>query len=412
MPASVESYLRVAAEHLLGHATVTRGESRRDVQLADFVHVELEKEVPKPGQLGHVNETEAESAWQGRRSIQCPELHWRLERSDTIVLLAPETVDKLNRIRVTVNDIGNGADISSFASEVIRHARAAEDMVQQFFTQLDEKRSIWRRRAYRSSVAENSFRFKQDSRTQRRYAQSPYMEGLFNPSTTNRPNAFRNQSNRQLYNPTPAYNRPQGYNQCSYNNQGPFRDNEYNTSIRAPNLKDARNDSEPTMVVSAHNARLLFSLHIQRFQAYRRQTDAYDVSNFNDQTSVAVEVSVLTGYSFGMHAVCHLGSIPGATPVTPRKWKGGCIISPRSQKGALFVADPFVATRMDNKGRPILLPERALRLPFGDLLPTYFSSSPYRIYLCLACEEKDSGAAEVATKKRNRTPRRKQKRNF
>jgi hypothetical protein len=65
MPASVESYLRVAAEHLLGHATVTRGESRRDVQLADFVHVELEKEVPKPGQLGHVNETEAESAWQG-----------------------------------------------------------------------------------------------------------------------------------------------------------------------------------------------------------------------------------------------------------------------------------------------------------------------------------------------------------
>ena len=59
-------------------------------------------------------------------SIQCPELHWRLERSDTIVLLAPETVDKLNRIRVTVNDIGNGADISSFASEVIRHARAAE----------------------------------------------------------------------------------------------------------------------------------------------------------------------------------------------------------------------------------------------------------------------------------------------
>jgi hypothetical protein len=32
----------------LGHATVTRGESRRDVQLADLVLIELENEGPKP----------------------------------------------------------------------------------------------------------------------------------------------------------------------------------------------------------------------------------------------------------------------------------------------------------------------------------------------------------------------------
>ena len=37
-----------------------------------------------------------------------------------------EVIDKLNRMRITVSDIGNGADISSFASEVIRQAYAAE----------------------------------------------------------------------------------------------------------------------------------------------------------------------------------------------------------------------------------------------------------------------------------------------
>jgi hypothetical protein len=51
MPGSVESYLRTAAEHLLGHATVTQGESRRDVQLADLILIELENEGPKPDDL-------------------------------------------------------------------------------------------------------------------------------------------------------------------------------------------------------------------------------------------------------------------------------------------------------------------------------------------------------------------------
>ena len=51
MPGSVESYLRTAAEHLLGHATVTQGESRRDVQLADLILIELENQGPKPDDL-------------------------------------------------------------------------------------------------------------------------------------------------------------------------------------------------------------------------------------------------------------------------------------------------------------------------------------------------------------------------
>jgi hypothetical protein len=50
MPGSVESYLGTAAEHLLGHATVTRGESRREVQLADLVLIDLQNEGPKPNE--------------------------------------------------------------------------------------------------------------------------------------------------------------------------------------------------------------------------------------------------------------------------------------------------------------------------------------------------------------------------
>ena len=49
-PGSVESCLRTAAEHLLGHATVTRGESRREAQLADLVLIDLENEGPKPNE--------------------------------------------------------------------------------------------------------------------------------------------------------------------------------------------------------------------------------------------------------------------------------------------------------------------------------------------------------------------------
>jgi hypothetical protein len=71
-PGSVESYLQTAAEHLLGlhlfvilrnpsydieagadlpssgHATATRGESKRAVQLADPIVIDLENEGPRP----------------------------------------------------------------------------------------------------------------------------------------------------------------------------------------------------------------------------------------------------------------------------------------------------------------------------------------------------------------------------
>jgi hypothetical protein len=48
MPGSVKSYLRTAADHLLGHATVTRGDNRREVQLTDLVLIDLQNEGPKP----------------------------------------------------------------------------------------------------------------------------------------------------------------------------------------------------------------------------------------------------------------------------------------------------------------------------------------------------------------------------
>lgn len=41
IPGSVESYLRTAAEHLLGHATVTRSGSRWEVQLANLILIDL-----------------------------------------------------------------------------------------------------------------------------------------------------------------------------------------------------------------------------------------------------------------------------------------------------------------------------------------------------------------------------------
>jgi len=47
----------------------------------------------------------------------------------------------------------------------------------------------------------------------------------------------------------------------------------------------------------------------------------------------------------------------------------------------------FIATSMDNKQRPMLLPERAVKLPIGELLAGYFNSAPYKIMLCLACLE-------------------------
>ena len=73
----------------------------------------------------------------------------------------------------------------------------------------------------------------------------------------------------------------------------------------------------------------------------------YDVDKFNDQTTVAIEVSVLgyhmdgrdPGFSVAMQGIYHLGTLPADTPSTTGKRKGGCIISPRRQKSALFIAD-------------------------------------------------------------------------
>ncbi len=44
---SVESYLHTSAEHLLNHTTIIRGESRREIQLADLIFIKLENEGPK-----------------------------------------------------------------------------------------------------------------------------------------------------------------------------------------------------------------------------------------------------------------------------------------------------------------------------------------------------------------------------
>ena len=44
MPGSVRSYLQTAAEHLLGHTTVTHNESRWEVQLADLSLIDLQNE--------------------------------------------------------------------------------------------------------------------------------------------------------------------------------------------------------------------------------------------------------------------------------------------------------------------------------------------------------------------------------
>jgi hypothetical protein len=76
--------------------------------------------------------------------------------------------------------------------------------------------------------------------------------------------------------------------------------------------------------------------------------ETYDVSKFTAQSLIAVEVFILgyqmsgrePSYSLGLGCVYHLGGLPAATPSTPGKRKGGCIVSPRRLKGARFVADP------------------------------------------------------------------------
>ena len=50
----------------------------------------------------------------------------------------------------------------------------------------------------------------------------------------------------------------------------------------------------------------------------------------------------------------------------------------------------FIATSMDNKQRPMLLPERAVKLPIGELLAGYFNSASYKIMLCLACLKEET----------------------
>jgi hypothetical protein len=104
---------------------------------------------------------------------------WIKMLSDRFKPVFDEAVDKLNCLRITVQDIRDGANVSHFAVKVIQHARAAEyttvhqqliqvwirldaDMqlmisrptnkttMQEFFAQLDEKRSIWQRPAYQA----------------------------------------------------------------------------------------------------------------------------------------------------------------------------------------------------------------------------------------------------------------------
>jgi hypothetical protein len=76
--------------------------------------------------------------------------------------------------------------------------------------------------------------------------------------------------------------------------------------------------------------------------------DIFDTDvDINDQTTVDVEGSILAyhmdgrepGFSVSMEGLYHLGTLSADTPSTPGKWKGGCIISPRRQKSALFTAD-------------------------------------------------------------------------
>ena len=55
-----------------------------------------------------------------------------------------------------------------------------------------------------------------------------------------------------------------------------------------------------------------------------------------------------------------------------------------------------IATSMDNKQRPLFLPERAAELPISELLANYFTSSPYKIILCLACLEEGSELVDNA----------------
>lgn len=74
----------------------------------------------------------------------------------------------------------------------------------------------------------------------------------------------------------------------------------------------------------------------------------FDVRNFSNQASIAVELSILgyqiddkvPGYSFGMRGVYYLGNNLHDKTATPsKKRKGGCIVGPRRWKAGVFKAD-------------------------------------------------------------------------
>lgn len=73
----------------------------------------------------------------------------------------------------------------------------------------------------------------------------------------------------------------------------------------------------------------------------------YDTSHFNQRTCVGVEVSILgyqmankePGYSVSMRGVYHLGDAPENIPSTPRKRKGGYLVSTRRLRSGLFAPD-------------------------------------------------------------------------
>lgn len=77
-------------------------------------------------------------------------------------------------------------------------------------------------------------------------------------------------------------------------------------------------------------------------------TIRHEISTFNLRTCVAAEITLLAyqmpdkepGYSISMRGIYHLGDTPEDVPTTPRKRKGGCLISPRRAKHGHFAPDP------------------------------------------------------------------------
>jgi hypothetical protein len=72
-----------------------------------------------------------------------------------------------------------------------------------------------------------------------------------------------------------------------------------------------------------------------------------------------------------------------------------------------------VAASIDSKHRPLFLPDRTFKSPIGDLLSNHFTSTPYKVFLCLAClpeEENPEGSQSPAPELPKPAPPAKKKR--